>query len=1020
MSSQISVQDLLSLFSVTFTSHDSKQIQQAEKSLKQLSEDIPSFSNLLLSALSLKDLHLNLQKSLCVYFRNLISINITKVPKEQAIVLISKVLDLLFSIDFPYPVFCLLVSAMDKILAVYDFTIDLAQRYNELLAIHFNDVAKVKTILKLSTHLCNYNLPNMYNIQRIAEEVIKEAEFVISAFKGKVYSDDIIEIFSTLYELLYLILIHLKKYSYINESNAMIIFNKFYDVTMEIITSHNKDNVIVYIGKSKTENSINGLKACCFLFLLTLVDIVNKENKKNDAISVFAIQMINMIIDAINNMITNHYSILDCIEENTNEINKLLMYMIQFFSLSLNNDKVRLNFAPTINSILINTLIPLLQDSTAEINKIKIEGSDHCIFINDLLSSSKSKNYKTMTIILIKLLLTLYEPLCNYFLSFLIQVIQFELSIHKDIEDCSLLSSNQSSIILNRKVISSDKSLSISFLLLSIFHKQLIHNNLLFGKFTDIITTYIDMLHSIDIIFIKEKLILLYKVFTEEFIKKDIASHIICKIYHFLFSLLLQFEQYPCLAELSSEPLLLMLKMQGSVITIIHDIMNNKIDKICDIIKNSNIIMIFNVLSEVFRTIRIDSKIKQKIYLVTLTERIIKEVDARNDTFVTNGVQLLLALLDQVNKISDPLSLSEVEEVLSHFALSLSKNNTVLFSDDILRIVIKVNELYQSPSQLSILILPYIPQCIKEEGEVSELVYQYFISIIKYSNETFFLSLLSNIIEILLPCLDYKDEYSITFTTSLLSIILVSSQNISVNTLSMILNRLMICIGKKKEEEDDENTDILNLKVISTICASMIYYLKSTIEIVSEKKILDMMNILYNIEGDVNYDSQVGRYIIFGVFNLIQQLTDFNLIIDLLKLEQMYLLKQKDFDIFRLNKLTDKEPQINYIDESSDEDEEDEHLKEEETKIEKYNNEYLLLNEVSSSEWVRINEKDEFALFSHYFKERNDIKEMYISSLKPKDKNEFSELIQLHRVKVKVKNKELLIPRKILRIVNKY
>ena len=303
---------------------------------------------------------------------------------------------------------------------------------------------------------------------------------------------------------------------------------------------------------------------------------------------------------------------------------------------------------------------------------------------------------------------------------------------------------------------------------------------------------------------------------------------------------------------------------------------------------------------------------------------------------------------------------------------------------------------------------------------MSELVYQYFISIIKYSNETFFLSLLSNIIEILLPCLDYKDEYSITFTTSLLSIILVSSQNISVNTLSMILNRLMICIGKKKEEEDDENTDILNLKVISTICASMIYYLKSTIEIVSEKKILDMMNILYNIEGDVNYDSQVGRYIIFGVFNLIQQLTDFNLIIDLLKLEQMYLLKQKDFDIFRLNKLTDKEPQINYIDESSDEDEEDEHLKEEETKIEKYNNEYLLLNEVSSSEWVRINEKDEFALFAHYFKERNDIKEMYISSLKPKDKNEFSELIQLHRVKVKVKNKELLIPRKILRIVNKY
>ena len=59
----------------------------------------------------------------------------------------------------------------------------------------------------------------------------------------------------------------------------------------------------------------------------------------------------------------------------------------------------------------------------------------------------------------------------------------------------------------------------------------------------------------------------------------------------------------------------------------------------------------------------------------------------------------------------------------------------------------------------------------------------------------------------------------------MLSIILVSSQNISVNTLSMILNRLMICIGKKKEEEDDENTDILNLKVISTICASMIYYL---------------------------------------------------------------------------------------------------------------------------------------------------------------------------------------------------
>ena len=181
-----------------------------------------------------------------------------------------------------------------------------------------------------------------------------------------------------------------------------------------------------------------------------------------------------------------------------------------------------------------------------------------------------------------------------------------------------------------------------------------------------------------------------------------------------------------------------------------------------------------------------------------------------------------------------------------------------------------------------------------------------------------------------------------------------------------------------------------------------------------------MMNILYNIEGDVNYDSQVGRYIIFGVFNLIQQLTDFNLIIDLLKLEQMYLLKQKDFDIFRLNKLTDKEPQINYIDESSDEDEEDEHLKEEETKIEKYNNEYLLLNEVSSSEWVRINEKDEFALFAHYFKERNDIKEMYISSLKPKDKNEFSELIQLHRVKVKVKNKELLVPRKILRVVGKY
>ena len=1010
MSSQISIQELLSLFSATFTSHDSKQIQQAEKRLKQLSADVPSFSNLILNALSLKDLQLNLQKSLGVYFRNLISINITKLPKEQAIALISKVLELLFSVDFPYPVFCLLVSAMDKILAVYDFTIDLAQRYNVLLAIHYNDVAKVKTILKLSTHLCNYNLPNMYNIQRIAEEVIKEAEFVISVFKDKVYSVDIIEIFSTLYELLYLILIHLKKFSFINETNAMMIFNKFIDVTMTIITSHNEDNSIVYIGDSKTDKSINGLKACCFLFLLTLVDIVNKENKKNDVISVFAIQMINMIIDAINNMITKHYSILDCIEENTNEINKLLMYMIQFFSLSLNNDKVRLNFTPTINSILINTLIPLLQDSTAEINKIKMEGSDHCIFINDLLSSPKSKNYKTMTIILIKLLFTLYDPLCNYCLSFLIQIIQFELSTNKDINDYILLSS----IILNRKIISSDKSLSIAFLLLTIFHKQLIHNNLLFGKFTNIITNYIDMLNSIDIIAIKEKLILLYKVFAEEFIRKDIAYNIICKIYRFLFSLVLQFEQYPCLAELSSEPLLHMLKMQGSVIKIIHDIMNNEIDRISNIIKNSNIIMIFNVFTEILRTIRIDSKIKQKVYLITLTERIIKEVDAQNNTFITNGVQMLLSLLDQINKIGDPLSLSEVEEVLSHLALTLSKNNTILISDDILRIVTKVNELYQSPSNLSRLILPYIPRCIKEEGEVSELVYQYFISIIKYSDEKLFLFLINDIVQILLPCLEYEDDYSITFTTSLLSIILVTSQNISVNSLSLILNQLMICLGKEKGE-DDENKDIINLKVISTICASMIYYLKSTIEIISEKKLLEMMNILYNIEGDVNYDSQVGRYIIFGVFNLIQEITDVNLLIDLLKLQQMYLLKQKDFDIFRLNKLTGKEPQINYIDESSDED--DEHFKEEETKTEKYNNEYLLLNEVSSSEWVRINERDEFALFAQYFKERNDIKEMYISSLKPKEKIEFSELLQLHRVKVKVKNKELMVPRKTLRII---
>ena len=1121
--------EMLKLLEESFKGKDNKKIDEAKNILNEKFKDLKYGISLLFKALSLqsienKPIPLDLHKSVVIYLKNIFLNKSGNFTPEELFQYLRQIFELIFSQNkynqnLNNQVILNIIQSMitnlsssQKISSNKDYIIEL---FNILLnnikkesKDNFIQTAKIVVILcssllsSKSVDGNNYeNILDNYYIPIINQIFANVQNFLDP--KNNLYNNDFIIVLKNLYDGFYS---NLSKMRGILEAKkrkeiSIKFFREYGLYSFELIQlmppfdeatskKYGKPNpIIVFNIDEKKYSDLNHMKSKAIQFLSFITQMSTLEEKntdeenKNYIEEKELVELINKIIYLIVNTfedILNNKEKFYFLRKYNSEMNEeddcyniLLFQICVFLTRSLIREPIKTEFSGHIKPFLLNILFPMIVTIEDEKDFLEMDPEGYHLYINDISSEFKYKNFRTSGCFLINKICEKYDDMCNFILSFCLEMLNYILNegkIQSEVIEYNVYLKNIKDALINK--FNDRIKLDFSLLIILILKERLKNNNYFKNKFREILIQNQEKIHLIPFPIIKIKLCKIYNYFLPKLFqnhndtKEEVKKKFIENAINFLLNSIIQESQQKdknedylqALAYEASETITELLTLQrGSEFTeneLLIFYISKNLEKnfhiFNQLIENVDVYSFFSVIDQIVSGIEISQRNLLFECMNKLTRKFQKHFLGQineNKLFQNQYFNILSSFLTGKNKIN-PENKEEINKFNEFFdpILSYIKNpQKFTLYDELVSITEDYIKAFNGINERSALVLKNIKLILEIENTTSSISFS-FVS-------TFLLNIQNNISENPLDQTELFNEILIvikksfsfnndTFGTSKIYALLLSLQILSLNPnlneeiYAYLINQSFLSF-ENPEQNDGYLSDRININQLSIANISLGFIFKpdltfkilnvkskiGNIEILNFDKFLRLITIIFNITFP-DYNPLLGKCIILGICGILTDKSCLEYLDSnkdrksfLLRIFLNFIIKHKKEKNLILNKLMKKELKCNFVDDDEDEEEEEEDEEEIDTEFNEKVEQVLSGND-------NIINSDEFKYYTQVMKSirenDGDIYNNLINEACSGNSNFIEDLFKVRNIKIKYNDKELTVPRKTVRIIRNY
>lgn len=1114
--------EILKLLQETFKGQDNKKIEESKNKLQQkIVTDLPHGITLLIKALSLscidnKQIPLDVHKSVLIYLKNLFLSQIKNINEEQLsnyllqlfeLALNSNKINQNFNNPIMLNIFQNMVTNLLSSQNIYAKQEYIVQLFNILLnkiksETKDNFLQTGKIVILLCTSLLSSKSANQGNYVEILNNYYLPIVNIVFANvpnfldpKKNYYNNEFISILKNLFDGFYT---NLSKTRGILEASkrkeiAIKFFREYGVYSYELIQlsppmdeasakKYGKPNpIIVFNDNEKLCNEINFMKSKAIQFLsfitqMSTIEEKNDEENKNYINEKELVELINKIIFLIVNTFEDilnskeKFYFLRKYKPDSNEeedcYNILLFQICVFLTRSLIREPIKTNFAAHIKQFLLNILFPMIVTIDDEEEFLEMDPEGYHQYINDISTDFKIKNFRTSGCFLINKICERYDDMCNFVLSFNIEMLNYiinEGNIKSDLEYNIYLNNIKDALInkFNDRI-----KIDFTLLIILILKDRLKKNSFLKNKVRDILINNQDKIHSIPFPIIKIKLCKIYNFFLPNLfneatdINENVKKNFIEKAINFLLNNIIQtgnkdylqalaYEASDIITDILNLPTGNEFKENENLISYATQNLEKNFGIFNQLIENVDVYSFFLVIDQIINNIKITQRNLLFECMNNLSKKFQKHFlgqSTENKLFANQYFNILSSFLTGKNKIKSE-NKEEIQKFNKFFdpILNYIKNPKKFnLYEELVSITEDYIKAFNGINERSALVLKNIKLILEKEKTTSSISFS-FVS-------TFLLNIQKNISEqpldqeeLFNEILDIiKMSFSFgndTLETSKIYALLLTLQilNLNPNLKEDILGYLIIqslnSFEYVKTNEDFPNDrNNINQLSIANVSLGFIFKPDLTFTILKQKtkinenqeilyfdKYIQLIALLFKINFP-DYNPLLGKCLILGICGILTDKTCLDYLnshkdkkLYIVKTFLNFVIKHKKEKNLILNKLMRKELKCNFVE---DEDEEEEEEEDDEVDAE-FNDKVEQVLSGNDS----INNCDEFKYYTQVMKflKKNDqqiysflVQETTFSS---GNGNYVEELFKVRNIKIKYNNKEFTVPRKTVRIV---
>ena len=1131
---QLDLIDMLKLLEETFAGNDTKKIDEAKNKLQQKFQNIKYAISLLFQALSIDSIENrkipeNLHKSVAIYLKNIFLRNNESFGEADLISYLQKIIELVLTPNKVNPNIHnpTIFNVIQTIITYLSSSKLLLKNENKNYIIQLFDVL-LKSIKSVSSEdfliigktiilICSALLSSKSADKDNYEEIIRNYYIPIINIifanvpnyidpKNNIYNNEFISLLKYLFDGFYSNLSKMRGVLDVEKRKDISIkfFREYGLYSYELIQltpsfdkatadKFGKPNpIIVFNVDEKKCYDINHMKSKVIQFLSFITQISTIETKKaeddsknviNDQELVDLInKVIYLIINSFRDILNNKekfYFIRRYNEEFNEEedsFNILLFQICVFLTRSLIREPIKSEFTNNMKQFLLNILFPMVVTIEDEKDFLDMEPEGYHLYINDISSEFKNKNFRTAACFLINKISEKYEDMFYFISSFSIEMLNFiinEGKIQTGVsQEFNVYIKNIKEALINQfnEVIKLDFSLLIILIL-----KEKIKKNPIFkNSLREIFINNQDKIHSIDNPIIKIKLCKIYNYYLPKFFKKgnDINENIkkkcIENAINFLLNNIIQKnrpngddEYLQALSYEASDAITELLSLSKSDENkdrqLLYLYINQNLDKnfalIIKLIENVDIYSFFLVIDQILSNVQISQRNLLFECINNLTKKFLGQFlkqNPENKLFSSQYFNCLNSFLTGKNKIN-PDNKEEIKKFNEIFdpVLSYIKNpkkfnlyeELVSLTEDYIKAFNGINE-------RSSLVLKSLKLILDYEKTTSSISYSFTSTFLSYIQKNISdepldqADLFKEILIIIKKSFEFIEESN---KTSKLYALLLTLQilNLNPNLPEEIFSFLIFhsmnsfeIIEINDEFYNDRNN--VNQLSLANVSLGFIFKPDLTFKILQRQIILNenrkiiyfdkfyqLLLLILNLSYP-DYNPLLGKCMILGICGILSNKTCLDYLnahkdnkIFLLKIFIKFIFLHKKEKTTILNRLMKRELKCNFVEEENEEEEEEE--EEEDDEIDQEFNEKVenILGGDNS-----INNSDEFKYYTEimkYIKETdNDIYNFIVKENPNGNSNIIEELFKVRNIKIKYNDKELTVPRKTVKIVRKF
>ena len=1131
---QLDLIDMLKLLEETFAGNDTKKIDEAKNKLQQKFQNIKYAISLLFQALSIDSIENrkipeNLHKSVAIYLKNIFLRNNESFGEADLISYLQKIIELVLTPNKVNPNIHnpTIFNVIQTIITYLSSSKLLLKNENKNYIIQLFDVL-LKSIKSVSSEdfliigktiilICSALLSSKSADKDNYEEIIRNYYIPIINIifanvpnyidpKNNIYNNEFISLLKYLFDGFYSNLSKMRGVLDVEKRKDISIkfFREYGLYSYELIQltpsfdkatadKFGKPNpIIVFNVDEKKCYDINHMKSKVIQFLSFITQISTIETKKaeddsknviNDQELVDLInKVIYLIINSFRDILNNKEKFYfirrynEELNEEEDSFNILLFQICVFLTRSLIREPIKSEFSNNMKQFLLNILFPMIVTIEDEKDFLEVDPEGYHLYINDISSEFKNKNFRTAACFLINKISEKYEDMFYFISSFSIEMLNFiinEGKIQTGVsQEFNVYIKNIKEALINQfnEVIKLDFSLLIILIL-----KEKIKKNPIFkNSLREIFINNQDKIHSIDNPIIKIKLCKIYNYYLPKFFKKgnDINENIkkkcIENAINFLLNNIIQKnrpngddEYLQALSYEASDAITELLSLSKSDENkdrqLLYLYINQNLDKnfalIIKLIENVDIYSFFLVIDQILSNVQISQRNLLFECINNLTKKFLGQFlkqNPENKLFSSQYFNCLNSFLTGKNKIN-PDNKEEIKKFNEIFdpVLSYIKNpkkfnlyeELVSLTEDYIKAFNGINE-------RSSLVLKSLKLILDYEKTTSSISYSFTSTFLSYIQKNISdepldqADLFKEILIIIKKSFEFIEESN---KTSKLYALLLTLQilNLNPNLPEEIFSFLIFhsmnsfeIIEINDEFYNDRNN--VNQLSLANVSLGFIFKPDLTFKILQRQIILNenrkiiyfdkfyqLLLLILNLSYP-DYNPLLGKCMILGICGILSNKTCLDYLnahkdnkIFLLKIFIKFIFLHKKEKTTILNRLMKRELKCNFVEEENEEEEEEE--EEEDDEIDQEFNEKVenILGGDNS-----INNSDEFKYYTEimkYIKETdNDIYNFIVKENPNGNSNIIEELFKVRNIKIKYNDKELTVPRKTVKIVRKF